>query len=308
VSTVVFSRFAGWRPHPLLAFVARRLAIGLVLLVAVSALVFAGTQVLPGDAANAILGRSATPAQKAIYRRQLGLDKPLPEQYWHWMSNVLRGDLGKSVANQVPVTSFIAARAGKSLILALATLIVLLPLSVLLGVLAGIRRERATDHAISLTSLALIALPEFVTGTVLIALIAVTLKWLPPTSIIESGSVFSNLNVLVLPVVTLCITATPYVIRMVRAGVSETMEADYIQMARLSGIPERRVVVRHALRNAMAPTVQVLALTMQYLIGGIVIVETVFAYPGLPRSRQSHCCSPRFTSSSTSSPMSSSCC
>jgi peptide/nickel transport system permease protein len=179
------------------------------------------------------------------------------------------------------VTSFIAARAGKSLILALATLIVLLPISVFFGVIAGIRRERAADHAISLTSLALIALPEFVTGTVLIALIAVTLKWLPPTSIIESGSVFSNLNALVLPVVTLCITATPYVIRMVRAGVSETMEADYIQMARLSGIPERRVVVRHALRNALAPTVQVLALTMQYLIGGIVIVETVFAYPGL---------------------------
>jgi peptide/nickel transport system permease protein len=281
VSTVAYSRFAGRRPHPLLGFVARRLAIGLVLLVAVSVLVFAGTQVLPGNAANAILGRSATPAQKAIYERQLGLDKPLPEQYWRWISQVMRGDLGKSVANQVPVTSFIAARAGKSLILALATLIVLLPISVFFGVIAGIRRERAADHAISLTSLALIALPEFVTGTVLIALIAVTLKWLPPTSIIESGGVFSNLNVLVLPVVTLCITATPYVIRMVRAGVSETMEADYIQMARLSGIPERRVVVRHALRNALAPTVQVLALTMQYLIGGIVIVETVFAYPGL---------------------------
>jgi peptide/nickel transport system permease protein len=280
VSTITYRPLARRRPHPLLAFVARRLAIGLVLLVAVSALVFAGTQVLPGDAASAILGRSATPAQKAIYRRQLGLDKPLPEQYWRWMSHVVRGDLGKSVANQVPVTSFIAARAGKSLILALATLIVLLPISLFFGVIAGIRRERAADHAISLTSLALIALPEFVTGTVLIAFIAVTLKWLPPTSIIE-GSVFSNLNVLVLPVVTLCITATPYVIRMVRAGVSETMEADYIQMARLSGIPERRVVVRHALRNALAPTVQVLALTMQYLIGGIVIVETVFAYPGL---------------------------
>jgi peptide/nickel transport system permease protein len=202
-------------------------------------------------------------------------------QYWHWISHVVRGDLGRSVANNVPVTSFISARVGKSAVLALAALIVLLPIALIFGVLAGIRRDRPIDHVISVTSLALIALPEFVTGTFLIAFIAVTLKWLPPTSIIESGSVLSNPSLLVLPVLTLCVTATPYVIRMVRAGVSEAMGADYVQMARLAGIPERRVVVRHALRNALAPTVQVLALTMQYLIGGIVIVETVFAYPGL---------------------------
>jgi peptide/nickel transport system permease protein len=262
-------------------YIAQRLAIGVALLALVSVLVFAATQILPGDAASAILGRSATPAQKAIYRRQLGLDQPLPEQYWRWISHVPRGDLGRSVANQVPVTSFISARAGKSLVLALAALIVLLPVSVAFGVLAGIRRDRAVDHTISVTSLALIALPEFVTATFLIAFIAVALKWLPPTSIVETGGVLSNPTVLVLPVLTLCLTATPYVIRMVRSGVSETMSADYVQMARLSGIPERRVVWRHALRNAMAPTVQVLALTLQYLIGGIVIVETVFAYPGL---------------------------
>jgi peptide/nickel transport system permease protein len=269
------------RSHPLVAFFVRRLAIGVVLLALVSVLVFGATQILPGDAASAILGRSATPAQKEIYRKQLGLDKPLPEQYWRWVSHVARGDLGTSVANGVPVTSFISARAGKSLVLALAALIVLLPVSLALGVLSGIKRDRPIDHAISVTSLALIALPEFVTGTLLIAFIAVTLKWLPPTSIIESGGVFANLKLLVLPVLTLTITATPYVVRMVRAGVSEAMSADYVQMARLSGIPEHRIVVRHALRNALAPTVQVLALTMQYLIGGIVIVETVFAYPGL---------------------------
>jgi peptide/nickel transport system permease protein len=280
-TTAASSPLARRRSHPLGVFVLRRLAIGVVLLALVSVLVFGATQILPGDAASAILGRSATPAQKEIFRKQLGLDKPLPQQYWRWVSHVVRGDLGRSVANQVPVTSFISARAGKSLVLALAALIVLLPVSLALGVLSGIRRERPIDHAISVTSLALIALPEFVTGTLLIAFIAVTLKWLPPTSIIESGGVFSNLNLLVLPVLTLCLTATPYVIRMVRAGVSETMSADYVQMARLSGIPERRVVVHHALRNALAPTVQVLALTMQYLIGGIVIVETVFAYPGL---------------------------
>jgi peptide/nickel transport system permease protein len=259
----------------------RRLAIGVVLLALVSLLVFGATQVLPGDAASAILGRSATPAQKAIYRKQLGLDKPLPEQYWRWISGVAQGDLGTSVASQQPVTSFISARAGKSLVLAIAALIVLLPVSLAFGIWAGIRRDRPVDHAISVISLALIALPEFVTGTLLIAVIAVSLKLLPPTSIIESGGVLSNPRLLVLPVLTLCLTAAPYVIRMVRAGVSEAIGADYVQLARLSGIPERRVVLRHVLRNALAPTVQVLALTVQYLIGGIVIVETVFAYPGL---------------------------
>jgi peptide/nickel transport system permease protein len=252
-----------------------------VLLAFVSVLVFGATQVLPGDAASAILGRSATPAQKAIYRKQLGLDKPLPEQYWRWISGVVQGDLGTSVASQLPVTSFISARAGKSLVLAIAALLVLLPVSLAFGIWAGIRRDRPVDHAISVASLALIALPEFVTGTILIAVLAVSLRWLPPTSILSSGGALSNPKLLVLPVLTLCVTAAPYLIRMVRAGVSEAMGADYVQMARLSGIPERRVVLRHALRNALAPTVQVFALTIQYLIGGIVIVETVFAYPGL---------------------------
>jgi peptide/nickel transport system permease protein len=252
-----------------------------VLLALVSVLVFGATQVLPGDAASAILGRSATPEQKELYRKQLGLDKPLPVQYWNWISGVAQGDLGTSVASQLPVTTFISQRAGKSLVLALAALLVLLPVSFAFGVWAGVRRDRPVDHVISVASLALIALPEFVTGTLLVAFIAVTLKLLPPTSIIESGGALSNPKLLVLPVLTLCVTAAPYVIRMVRAGVSEAMSADYVQMARLSGIPERRVVLRHALRNALAPTVQVLALTVQYLIGGIVIVETVFAYPGL---------------------------
>ena len=130
------------RSHPLAAYCVRRLAIGVVLLALVSVLVFGATQILPGDAASAILGRSATPAQKEIYRKQLGLDKPLPEQYWRWISHTARGDLGTSVANGVPVTSFISARAGKSLVLAVAALIVLLPISVALGVVSGISRWR----------------------------------------------------------------------------------------------------------------------------------------------------------------------
>lgn len=282
MSTVAASRARTPRFHPLAAYIFRRIAVGILLLVLVSVLVFGATQVLPGDAASAILGRSATAEQKEIYRQELGLDRSIPAQYWSWISGVAQGDLGQSLASRQPVTAFISERVGKSLVLALATLIILFPISIGLGVWAGIRRSRAADHVISGISLGFIALPEFVTGTLLIAFIAVSLKLLPPTSIIESGtSPLTSPKILVLPVLTLCITAAAYIIRMVRAGIAETMTSDYVQMARLNGVPERRVVARHALRNALAPTVQVLALTAQYLIGGIVIVETVFAYPGL---------------------------
>ncbi len=248
----------------------------------VSLLVFAATQVLPGNTADAILGRTATAEQKAIYTKQLGLDKPLWQQYWSWFSGVLHGDLGRSVANQQTVSSFISARLSNSLILAGATLLFLIPGSVILGAWAGVRRGRAADHAISGISLGLIALPEFVTGTILAAVVAVSLKLVPPTSIIPIGaSPLSQPSLLVLPVITLCLAGCAYIVRMLRAGVIESMSSDYVQAARLNGINERRVIFRHALRNSLAPTVQVVALTVQWLIGGIVVVETVFSYPGL---------------------------
>jgi peptide/nickel transport system permease protein len=268
--------------HPLLRFVARRVALGLVSVVVVSLLVFISTQVLPGDAATAILGRSATDEQKAIYRHELGLDRSMPEQYWTWASGALGGDLGRSLASQQPVTEFISARISNSLILAFVTMLVLVPVAVALGVWAGIRRNSVADHAVSGISLGLIALPEFVTGTLLIAFLAVYLGWLPPTSILQQGeTALTSPSLIVLPVLTLCVTAAAYIIRMVRAGIGEVMNADYIHMARLNGVPERRVIWRHALTNALAPTVQVLALTAQYLVGGLVVVETVFAFPGI---------------------------
>jgi peptide/nickel transport system permease protein len=268
--------------HPLVRFVARRVALGLVSVVVVSMLVFVCTQVLPGDAATAILGRSATEEQKAIYRHELGLDRSMPEQYWTWASGALKGDFGRSLASQQPVTEFISARISNSLILAIVTMLVLVPVAVALGVWAGIRRNSLADHAVSGISLALIALPEFVTGTLLIAFLAVYLGWLPPTSILQQGeTALSSPELIVLPVMTLCITAAAYIIRMVRAGIGDVMTADFIHMARLNGVPERRVVWRHGLPNALAPTIQVLALTAQYLVGGLVVVETVFAYPGI---------------------------
>jgi peptide/nickel transport system permease protein len=260
----------------------RRTAVAVLLLVLVSMLIFAATLVLPGDAADQILGRSGSAAQKAQLRHQLGLDRPVLAQYASWIGGVLHGDLGHSLASGEPVTAFISARLGNSVVLAIAALLVMVPFATLLGTIAGVRRGRAADHAISLISLGLIALPEFVTGTILAVLLGVTLAWLPPTSIILSGSgPLSDPKLLVLPVLTLCIAGSAYIIRMLRAGVVEAMTSDYVQAARLNGISERRIVVWHALRNALGPTVQVVALTVQWLIGGLVVVETVFSYPGL---------------------------
>ena len=270
------------RRHPLFGYAARRIGIAVVLLVVVSILIFVATQILPGDAADTILGRSATAAQKAILRRQLGLDRPWPAQYWSWISGVLSGNLGHSFGSDEPVTAFIGARLTNSLALAAAALVFLVPVSLILGTIAGVRRGRAADHVISGLSLALIALPEFVTGTILALLFGITFAILPPTSIIPSGSgPLTDPRILVLPALTLCLAGAAYIIRMLRAGVVEAMASDYVQAARLNGVPEGRVIVWHALRNALAPTVQVVALTVQWLIGGIVVVESVFSYPGL---------------------------
>jgi peptide/nickel transport system permease protein len=271
------------RVHPLIAYALRRTAITVLLLALVSVLIFLATQVLPGNAAAQILGHSgATGAERAQLSRQLGLDRPLIDQYGSWIGGVLHGDLGRSFASNEPVTAFISARIGNSAVLALAAVLVMLPIAVVLGIVAGVRRGRLADHAISGASLGLIALPEFVSGTILAVFFGVTLAVFPPTSIIPSGSTpLSDPNLLVLPVLTLSIAGSAYIIRMLRAGVAEAMASEYVQAARLNGLPERRIIVRHALRNALAPTVQVVALTVQWLFGGIVIVETVFSYPGL---------------------------
>lgn len=271
------------RRHPLLSYALRRAAVTVLLLLLVSILIFAATEALPGNAAAQILGHSgASVAERARLSHQLGLGRPLIQQYGTWISDLLHGDLGSSLSSHEPVTSFISARVGNSALLALAAVIVMLPVAMVLGTLAGIRRGRAADHVISGVSLGLIALPEFVSGTILAVFFGVTLAWFPPTSIIPSGgSPLSSPDLLVLPTLTLCIAGSAYIIRMLRAGVAEAMASDYVQAARLNGIPERRIIISHALRNALGPTVQVVALTVQWLVGGIVLVETVFSYPGL---------------------------
>jgi peptide/nickel transport system permease protein len=268
--------------RPLLRYVLRRIGIGVLLLLVVSVVVFAATQILPGDAAKAILGRLATPGAVRQLRRELGLDRSPVRQYWSWLSGLLHGNFGTSLANREPVWTYIGPRLVNSIVLAVATLAVLLPIAVGLGVYAGVRNGSVVDHAISQLTLSMIVLPEFVTGILLALVIGVTLSLLPPVSLLAPGQEpWSDPRLLVLPILTLLISGTAYVTRMVRAGVVEVMRTDYVQAARLNGMPERRLVIRHVLRNSMAPAVQVIALTVQWLVGGIVVVETVFQYPGI---------------------------
>jgi len=267
---------------PLVAYVLRRVCIGFILVVAVSILVFLCTQALPGDTASAIIGRSGSEEAKARLREQLGLNEPLLSQYWTWFSGLLRGDLGTAVGSRQPVSEFLGKRMPNSLILGGLTLIVTVPTSIALGIWSGIRKDRLADHLIGGATLGFIALPEFVTGTFLISLFAIRFDVLPPISLFPPGeSPLAHPDVLVLPVMTLLLAGMAYNVRMVRAGVIDTLDTEYVQMARLNGIPEQRVIRKHVLRNSMAPTVQVIALTAQWLLGGVVVVETVFQYPGL---------------------------
>jgi peptide/nickel transport system permease protein len=270
------------RRHPIARFVAWRVAVGVGLLAGISVLVFAATSALPGDAASAILGRNAETSALKILNRELGLDKPAPVRYWDWLVGLLHGSFGHSIVSGETVWSIIGFRTVNTLILAAAAGLVLIPLALVLGVIAGRRPGSIVDNVVSSTTLAMIAAPEFILATLLIYIFAVRLSDLPAVSILAfGGTPLSDPKVLVLPVATLVIVGAAYIIRMVRAGVVEVMTSDYVQMARLNGVPERRVVFKHGLRNALAPTVQVIALTLQWLIGGLFVVETVFAYPGI---------------------------
>lgn len=276
----VFQRFRA--RHPLVAFTIRRVLAGIVVLFAASILIFAATQVLPGNAANQILGRNATPQAVSQLSRELGLDRSAFAQYVSWLGNLLHADLGRSLAAREPVSQFISDRVRNTLELAAVAVLLMLPLGIGIGVIAGIKRDRLTDHAITGFTLGAIALPEFVSGALLALLFATWLGLFPPVSLVSPGSSpLAHPDILVLPVLTLLLAGTAYIVRMMRAGVITVMNSEYVEAARLNGIPQRRIIWKHALRNALAPTVQVLALTVQWLVGGVVVTETIFSFPGL---------------------------
>jgi len=272
-----------FRPRGLWGFILRRLLLGLIVLILVSVLVFLATQALPTDPARAILGRSATPASLAALRRQLHLDRPVIEQYWTWVTGLLHGNLGTSLAAQEPVSTLLAPKLVNSAVLVALAAVLSIPLSIAIGAYAALKREKAFDQASSNLLLGLAALPEFVVGLVLVILFATTvLHVLPAVSTIPPGSrPWNNWLALILPTLALVIAVAPYVARIMRASMIEVLESDYVEMARLKGLPERTVLIRHALPNALGPVLQVIALNLAYLAGGIIIVEFVFNYSGI---------------------------
>jgi len=259
-----------------------RMCVGLATLFAASVVVFVGTEALPGDAAQAALGNTATPQLLAQYRKDFNLDRPILQRYADWLAGLPRGDLGKSLPSGQAVSSIVGDKIRNTAVLAGITMIILIPLSVVLGTISAVRRDRVVDHGVTGTTLLLIATPEFVIGTLLAVLFGVWLHILPPVSLVDpSRSVLSQPNILVLPVLTLLAAIAAQTTRMVRACMIDVLESDYVQMARLKGVPESRVLWHHALPNAMGPTIQVLAMNVAWLAGGVVIVEAVFQYPGM---------------------------
>jgi peptide/nickel transport system permease protein len=271
------------RLHGIAGFIVRRTLLGLLTLFLVSVVVFAATQVLPGDPARAILGRNATPESLATLRQQLNLDEPVVKQYADWLRGLLSGDLGNSLAAGEPVTTLIGKRVENSAVLMLIAALVSVPLSIAIGSIAARRRDTPFDHVTSIVLLAFAALPEFVVAIGLVVLFGTTVfQALPAVSLIPpEDPAWRHLEELVLPVTALVLAVTPYIARIMRASMVDVLESDYVEMARLKGLPERAVLWRHALPNGIAPTIQVIALNLAYLAGGIVVVEFVFGYPGI---------------------------
>lgn len=259
-----------------------RLGSGLLTLWAVSLFVFLGTQLLPGDAAQAALGQNASPALIAGLRHEFGLNRPLMVRYGEWLAGLMHGDLGRSLPSGESVGLLLADHIRNTAVLAAITIAILIPLSVVLGIASAVRRGRAFDHTVTGVTLALISTPEFVVGSLLALILAVRLGWLPPASLVDSSQpVSGQLTLFVLPVLTLLAASAAQMIRMVRASMIDVLESDYVTMARLKGVPERRVLFYHALPNALGPTIQVTAFNIAWLIGGVIVTEAVFQFPGV---------------------------
>lgn len=265
--------------------VLRRIGIGLVLVWVVSVLIFALTQVLPGDAAQIRLGQDSTEASLAAMRKQLGLDRPLYVQYFGWVGNMLTGNLGISAAGGATIESLIGQRIGYTVFMTGIVAAISVPLSVLLGLIAAMYPGQFIDRAITSATLGLIAVPDFLVAILLTLFLGVELRLFPATSAIISpdDGLLRSLYILALPIGTLVIVVSSQMIRMTRAGILNVMSSPYIEMAILKGVPRQRIILRHALLNAIGPIVNVIALNLAYLVSGVVVIETIFGYPGLAK-------------------------
>jgi peptide/nickel transport system permease protein len=263
-------------------FLVRRLVLSILTLWLVSVAVFVTSELLPGDVARHVLGQSATPENVAALQRQLGLDQPAPERYLRWLAGFLSGQWGSSLALRVPLLELVPARLGNSLVLGALALLVTVPVSVAGGVLAAIFQNRWPDRVISLIGLSAIAIPEFVSGVVLIVVFSLWLHVAPATATIPTGgSPLGVLPNLILPALSLAVVLFAYLARMTRASTLEVLASDYVRTAVLKGLPRRQVLLRHVLPNALLPTVTIIGAQIGWLVGGLVVVETLFGYPGL---------------------------
>jgi peptide/nickel transport system permease protein len=266
------------------SYLFRRLGfLGLTLLIT-SVLIFTATRLLPGDVARVILGREAGQAAVEQLRVELGLNDPAPVQYARWLGHFVSGTWGKSYSTNADVRLVIAQRLRNSLMLAGLTLLIAVPLAIGLGVLAGLNENKWIDHVVSIGSLSVVGLPEFITGVILIQIFALRLRWLPANSSIPLNTSFVNaLPSLILPAITATLVLLAYIARLTRAGVVEELKRPYVRTATLKGLPRATVVLKHVLRNALLPTVTVVAISFGWLIGGLIVIENVFNYPGLGR-------------------------
>jgi peptide/nickel transport system permease protein len=266
---------------PILRLVAGRILLSIVTLLIVSLIVFAVLEVLPGDVATRILGRDATPEALDLLRIKLGLNDPAPLRYLHWLGGLLSGDLGQSLVSSRPVADILAPRIYNTILLSAYAFLLYLPLTVLPALIQAIRRDRPVDHALSVVTLVLLSMPDFLLATILLFTFVVLVPVLPAISLVDQSSdAIDYLRAMTLPALTLAIVMAVYAVRMLRDNLIEVLDSDYVRMAELKGLSPRRVLLRHALPNALVPTLNVTALNLAYLVGGVVVVEKVFSYPG----------------------------
>ena len=265
-------------------YILRRIGFLALTFILTSLIIFTVTQFLPGDVARVILGREAGEAQVQALREELGLNDPLPVQYVRWLGDFVTGDWGQSFSTRSEIRPLVLGRLRNSLMLAFITIVISVPLAVFLGVIAGLNENKASDNIISVSSLSVVGLPEFVTGLVLIQIFSFKLRLLPANSSIKPGASFmESLPMLILPALTATFVLLAYITRLTRAGVVEELKADYTRTAILKGMSRRTVVVKHVLRNALLPTITVIAISFGWLISGLIVIENVFNYPGLGR-------------------------
>lgn len=268
----------------MISYLIRRLGFIILVLILASIIIFAVTQLLPGDVASIILGQFATEAALANLREELGLNRPLPVQYWDWATGFIRGDWGDSLVSRVPIRPMVMQRLGNSAMLAGLALLIYVPLGIVFGVIAALKRDKWPDQLITGVSMAFVGLPEFVSGLLLISFLAIGLEWFPANSSINPDSTFREaLPSLILPAITVSLTGLGYIARMTRSGTIDVLRTDYVRAADLKGLPARQVLIKHVLRNSLLPTVTVVAMGIGWLLGGLIVTEAVYGYPGLGR-------------------------